>query len=240
MTGVFASVLKTAEVVSVFKKDSKLNYSNYHPISLLSNIEKILEKLMYKRLYTFLNDNTIIYDLQFGFRQQYSTFHTLTNITEKIRKALDDENIGCGVFADLQKAFYTVEHQILLADGICGVSNDWFKSYLSNRNQYVSINGYESGLIAINCGVPQGSVLGPLLFLLYINDLNQAIKFCKVHHFADDTNIVCLSNSIKKLNELVTADLKHLLNWLNANKISLNVNKTEITIFKSKQKKLEG
>ena len=244
MTGVFPSVLKTAKVVPVFKKDSKLNYSNYRPISLLSNIEKILEKLMYKRLYAFLDYNNIIYDLQFGFRQQYSTSHALINITENIRKALDDGNIECGVFVDLQKALDTVDHQILLAKlnhyGIRGVSNDWFKSYLSNRNQYVSINGYESGLAAINCGVPQGSVLGPLLFLLYINDLNQAIKFCKVHHFADDTNLLCLSNSIKKLSKLVNADLKHLLNWLNANKISLNVKKTEMIIFKSKQKKLEG
>ena len=228
-TGVFPSVLKTAKVVPVFKKDSKLDYSNYRPISLLSNIEKILEKLMYKRLYTFLNNNNIIYNLQFGFRQQYSTSHALINITEIIRKALDDGNIGCGVFVDLQKAFDTVDNQILLAKlshyGICGVSNDWFKSYLSNHSQYVSINGYDSGLAAINCGVPQGSVLGPLLFLLYINDLNQAIKFCKVHDFGDDTNLLCLGNSIKKLNKLVNADLKHLVNWLNGNKISLNVKK---------------
>ena len=103
--------------------------------------------------------------------------------------------------------------------GIRGVSNDWFKSYLPNRNQYVSINSFDSGLTTINCGVPQGSVLGPLLFLLYMNDLNQAIKFCKVHLFADDTNLLCLSNSIKKLNKLVNADLKHLVNWLNANEI---------------------
>ena len=107
--------------------------------------------------------------------------------------------------------------------GIRGVSDDWFKSYLSNRNRYVSINGYESGLVALNWGVPQGSVLGPLLFLLYINDLNQGIKFCKVHYFADDTNLLCLSNSVKKLNKLVNSDLKYLGNWLNANKISVNV-----------------
>ena len=181
-----------------------VDYSNYRPISLLSNIEKILEKLMYKGLYTFLYNNNIIYNLQFGFRQQYSTSHALINITENIRKALDDGNIDCGVFVDLQKAFDTVDHQILLAKlnhhGIHGVSNDWFKSYLSNRNQYVSINGFDSGLTSINCGIPQDSALGPLLFLLYINDLNQAIKFCKVHHFGDDTNLLCLSNSIKKLN----------------------------------------
>ena len=113
MTGVFPSVLKTAKVVPVFKKDSKLDYSNYRPISLLSNIEKILEKLMYKWLYTFLNNNNIIYNLQFGFRQRYSTSHALINITENIRKVLDDENIGCGVFVDLQIAFYTVDHRIL-------------------------------------------------------------------------------------------------------------------------------
>ena len=216
MTGVFPSALKTAKVVPVFKKDSKLNYSNYRPISMLSNIEKILEKLMYKKLYTFLNNNNIIYNLQFGFRQQYSTSHALIDITENIRKALDGGNIGCGVFVDLQKAFDTVNYQILLAKltyyGIRGVTNDWFKSYLSNRNQYVSINGFDSGLTSINCGVSQGSVLGPLLFLLYINDLNQTIKFCKVHHFADDTNLLCLSNSIKKLNKLVNTDLKHLVN----------------------------
>ena len=222
MTGVFPSVLKTTKIVPVFKKDSKLDYSNYRPISLLSNIEKILEKLMHKRLYTFLNNNSIIYNLQFGFRQQYSTFHALINITEIIRKALDDGNIGC-----------TVDHQILLAKlshyGIRGVSNDWFKSCLSNHSQYVSINGYDSGLAAINCGVPQGSVLGPPLFLLYINDLNQAIKFCEVHHFAVDTNLLCLGNS----------DLKCLVNWLNANKISLNVKKLKWQFLNLRKRNLK-
>ena len=105
-----------------------------------------------------------------------------------------------------------IEKKTLLAKlshyGFCGVSNDWFKSYLSNCHQYVFIKGYESGLAAIDCGVPQGSVLEPLLFLLYIH----TIKSCKVHHFADDTNILCLSNSIKKLNKQVNADLKHLVN----------------------------
>ena len=169
MTGVFPSVLKIAKVVPVFKKDSKLDYSNYRPISLLSNIEKILEKLMYKRLYTFLNNNNIIYNLQFGFRQQYSTSHALINITENIRKALDDENIVFGVFVDLQNFFDILDHQILSTKlnhyGICGVLSDWFESYLFDRSQYVSINENDFGLAAINCDVPQGSVLGPLLFL---------------------------------------------------------------------------
>ena len=123
---------------------------------------------MYKKLFTFFNNNNIIYNLQFGFRQQYSTSNALINITENTRKALDDGNIGCGVFVDLQKAFNTVDHQILLAKlnhyGTRGVSNDWFKSYLSNRSQYVSINGYDSGLAAINCGVPQGSSVANMRF----------------------------------------------------------------------------
>ena len=126
----FPSILKTAKVVPVFKKDSKLDYSNYCPISLLFNIEKILEEFMYKRLYTFLNNNNIIQNLQFGFRQHCSTSYAIINITENIRIALDEGNIGCGVFVDLQKAFDTVDHQMLLAKlnhGICGVSNDWFK-----------------------------------------------------------------------------------------------------------------
>ena len=168
MTDVFSSVLKTAKFVLAFKKDLRLNYNNYFPISLLSNVEKMPEKLMYKRLYTFLNSSNIIYNLQFGFRQQFPTSHASINIAENIRKALDCGNIGYGVFVDLQKAFDTVDHQMLLGKlnhyGIWRVSNDWFKSYLSNLNQYLLINGFDSGLTAINCGVPQGSVLGPLLF----------------------------------------------------------------------------
>ena len=157
MNGVFPPVLKTAKAVPVFKKDWKLDYSKYHPIYLLSDI----------KLYTFLKNN--ICNLQFGFRQ-YPTSHALGNITENIRKGLDDWNAGCGVFLVLQKAFDTVDNQILLAKlnhyGICGVSNDWFKSYLSNCNQHIYVNGYKCCLAAIHCGTPQGSVLGPLLCVL--------------------------------------------------------------------------
>ena len=129
--------------------------------------------------------------------------HVLINLTENIRQALDEGYIGYSIFVDLLKAFDTVDHEILLYKldhyDISGISNNWFKSYLSNCKQFVYINGYHSGLAQINCGVPQGSFLGPLLFLLYINDLNQAIKFCKVHHFADDTALLYLGKSIKKL-----------------------------------------
>ena len=197
---------------------------------------------MYKRLSNFLDINNLIYSLQFGFRQKYSTTHALINLTESIRQTLDEGSFGCGIFVDLQKAFDTVDHKILLHKlefyGIRGVCNDWFKSYLSDRKQFVSINGYNSDLMPVNCGVPQGSVLGPLLFLIYINDLHKAIRYCKVHHFADDTNLFHTNKSVKNLNKLVNHDMKQLNNWLSANKISLNVEKTELVIFKSPRKVL--
>ena len=113
-SGVFPSILKTAKVVPVHKKDSRLDFFNYHPISLLSNIEKNLERLMYNRIYKFFSDNNLIYSLQFGFRQKYSTVHTLISLTECIRQNLDEGNIGCGIFINLNKAFDTIEHDILL------------------------------------------------------------------------------------------------------------------------------
>ena len=117
----------------------KVDYANYRPISRLSNIEKIIEKLMYKTLSNFLDINNLIYSLQFDFRQKYSTTYALTNLTESIRQTLDEGRFGCGIFADLQKAFDTVDHKILLHKlefyGIRGACNDWFKSYLSNRKQ---------------------------------------------------------------------------------------------------------
>ena len=118
------------------------------------------------------------------------------------------------IFIDLQKAFDTVDHDILIQKlnhyGIRGVANNWFSSYLQNRSQYVSINGFNSKLEHIHCGVPQGSILGPLLFLIYINDLNCAIRYCSVHHFADDTNLLNYNNSVKRMNKQVNQDLKNI------------------------------
>ena len=140
---------------------------------------------MYDRIYKFFPDNHIICFLQFGFRQNFSTVHVIISLTENIRKNLDEANIGCGIFVDFQKAFDTVEHDIILSKlehyGICGLANEWFKYYLSNRKQYVSINVYDSNLADIKFGILQESVLGPLLFLIYINVLKQALKLCKVH-----------------------------------------------------------
>ena len=132
---------------------------------------------MYHRMYKFFSDNNLIYLLQFGFRQKYSTVHALISLTENIRKNLDEGNIGCGIFVDLQKAFDTVEHDILLSKlehyVICGLANEWFKAYLSNKKQYVSINGYDSNLVEVKFGVLQGSSSAVVSSL----DLNQALKF---------------------------------------------------------------
>ena len=173
-SGIYPS---TTEVILVHKKDSKLDFSNYRPISLLSNVEKILERLMYNRMYNFFSNNNLIYLLQYGFRQKYSTVHALISLTENFRKNLDKGNIGCGIFVNLQKAFDTAEHDILLSKlehyVICGIANGWFKFYLSNRKQYVSNNSHDSNFAEVKFGVPQGSWSAVVSSL----DLNPALKF---------------------------------------------------------------
>ena len=241
--GIYFENLKISKTIPFFKeKGSSLNCTNYRPISLLSNINKIIEKLMHERLYNFLNMHNCIYENQFGFRKKHSTDHALISITEDIRDALDNNRIACGIFIDLQKAFDTVDHDILLSKlehyGIRGTSNDWFRSYLSNRKQFVEIDGQKSDELVLKYGVPQGSVLGPLLFLIYINDLNKAIKYSRVRHFADDTNLINSNTSPKKLQKQLNLDLKNLCNWLKANKISLNASKSELLIFRHPNKRI--
>ena len=153
--------------------------SNYRPISLISNINKIFEKLMHSRLTEFLVERQILYYKQLGFWKDFTTNYAILNLLEIIQKALDGQ-IACGIFIGLEKAFDIVSHDILLQKldhyGVRGISNDWFKSYLSNRSQFISINGLTSDYKTIKCGVSQGSVLGTLLILIFINDLNIAIK----------------------------------------------------------------
>ena len=228
--------LKLAHALPIFKKGSRLLVSNYRPISLLSNLNKILEKIMHKRIYSFLEKYEILYELQFGFRAGYSTTHALIHMTEAIRSALDSGSVTCGIFVDFQKAFDTVNHDILLKKlehyGFRGVINDWFRSYLTDRKQKVAINGFESESKSLLHGVPQGSVLGPILFLIYINDLHRSIKHSITYHFADDTNLLHISNDYKTLQRKVNFDLFSLHKWLTANKISLNEAKTELIYFR--------
>ena len=228
--------LKLAHALPIFKKGSRLLVSNYRPISLLSNLNKILEKIMHKRIYAFLEKYELLYELQFGFRAGYSTTHALIHMTEAIRSALDSGSVTCGIFVDFQKAFDTVNHDILLKKldhyGFRGVINSWFRSYLTDRKQKVVINGFESENKVLPHGVPQGSVLGPILFLIYINDLHRSIKYSTTYHFADDTNLLHISKDYKSLQKKVNYDLFSLHKWLTANKISLNDGKTELIYFR--------
>ena len=238
--GIFPDLLKLAKVIPIYKKGDKLSVNNYRPISILSNISKIFEKLMHRRLYSFLNQQKILYELQFGFRLDSNTTQALIKITELIRDAIDDSMFACGIFLDFQKAFDTVKHEILLDKlehyGIRGIGLSWFKSFLSSRSQFVSVNGTVSENLSITHGVPQGSVLGPLLFLIFINDLNLSIQHSKTHHFADDTNLILIDKSLKKINKFANHDLKLASEWVRANRLSLNADKTEIVIFRAKNK----
>ena len=204
---------------------------------------KFFKKNSYSRLSTFLNIKDITYSSLLGFDQNYSTSYALIHLTEAIKEALDHVKYDRGIFVDLQKAFDTVDRNFLLGKlkhyGIRGVAYSWFESYLKDRKGYVSINGYNSKHLSISLGLPQGSVLGPLLFLIYINDLKNVTKHCKVHHFAHDINLLHINDSITKLNNAAKFDLKSLTNWLNVNKVSLNVSKTELILFKPKKKKLD-
>ena len=242
-TGIFIENLKIAKTIPIYKDaGNKLNCCNYRPISLLSNINKIIEKLMYNRLHNFLLKYNCIYDLQFGFRKGHSTIHALLHLTEDIRKTLDNNSFAVGIFVDLQKAFDTVDHNILLRKlefyGIRGLANKWFKSYLNKRKQFVSIDEIYSDEAIMHYGVPQGSVLGPLLFLIYINDLHRAIEFSTTRHFADDTNLLIKNKSLKQLKKRLNYDLRNLCNWLKSNKISLNASKTKLIIFRHPNKNI--
>ena len=241
--GTFPSYLKSALVCPIFKKGDKSKCANYRPISLLSNIGKIFERVMYNRIEEFLNEFETIYQLQFGFRKKYSTNHALLSIVEKIRSNLDNKTFSCGVFVDLEKAFDTVNHMILLKKldhyGIRGIANKWIRSYLSNRYQCVSANGVKSKKLKVRCGVPQGSILGPLLFIIYINDMHKALNKCTVHHFADDTNLLFSNKSPDVIRKTMNNELELLFDWLCANRLSLNVAKTEFIIFRPPKMNLD-
>ena len=241
--GCFPDMLKVANVCPIYKKKCKKKCENYRPISLLPNLSKLFERAMHSRLYEYLENNHLLYDLQFGFRKKNSTVHALLDIVDKIRENLDNKTFSCGVFIDLEKAFDTVNHNILLQKlqfyGILGKNISWFTSYLSNRKQRVKINSQFSPYADISCGVPQGSILGPLLFLIYINDMKNSTKHSIVHHFADDTNLLCSERCEKLLKRKLNEDLKLIYTWLCANRLSLNVDKTEFIVFRPPRQKLD-
>ena len=240
VTGIFPDICKVAKVIPLYKKDDPLFCKNYKPISLLPIFSKIFEKIIYKRMYSFLNDNKLIYNRQFGFRSNYSTDHALISSIETIKKKLDSGNYVCGVFIDLEKAFDTVNYEILCNKltyyGFRGKIELLIKSFLSNRKQLVSINSFESSELPLNCGVPQGSTLGPLLFLIYINDFRFCLKNSHSSHFADDTCIISSAKQLKSIESELNYDLKSATTWLEANRLSLNVDKSKLIIFHSKQK----
>ena len=192
-------------------------------------------------MYNFLESNKLLHDKQFGFRAKHSTNHALISLSEPIKSYLDTKQVAGGIFIDLEKAFNTVNHSILCDKlkyyGFRGKSNELIKSFLSNRSQYVSINGYDSNKLDVNCGVPQGSILGPLLFLTYINDLRYSLKFCSTSHCADDTCIIYANKKPKTLKTNINHDLNKWTDWLRANRLSLNVDKTKLIIFRSKYSK---
>ena len=190
-------------------------------------------------MYYFLDKNNLIYEKQFGFRAKHSVNHALISTTEHIKNKLELGNFVAGVFIDLEKAFDTVNHMILIDKlayyGFRGVTQKLIESFLTSREQYVSINGYDSDELDVACGVPQGSTLGPLLFPIYINDLRFSLKSSVANHFANDTCIIHQSKKLKMLESNLNHDLKLCFEWLNANRLSLNTDKTKLLFFHSKK-----
>ena len=235
ITGVFPYELNIANVIPIFKSGDEMVFSNYRPVSVLPVFSKLFERLMYNRLITFINDNKILYEYQFGFQKGKSTYMAMVMLIEKVTEALDRGECVIGLFLDFSKAFDTVDQKVLLQKleiyGIQDVSLKWFKDYLANRTQYVTYNTIKSTKENVNCGVPQGSRLGPLLFLLYINDLSLVTEYCFSILFADDTNVFISGKDLEVLCNRLNGELESICEWLCSNKLSLNVSKTYYMVF---------
>ena len=241
-TGLFPNSLKIARITPIYKSGDITDMSNYRPISVLPCFSKILERIMYNRLYNHLRENNILYNKQFGFQKNTSADHAILELVNELRQSFDENKFTVGVFIDLSKAFDTIDHKILLHKlkhyGINGNILKWFSNYLSNRQQYIQYDKINrTNYLNTKCGVPQGSILGPLLFLLYVNDLHQASNAIKPIMFADDTNFFYSHRNIKLLFDTVNKELKNVNEWFKANKLSLNTKKTEYTFFHKLSKK---
>ena len=234
--GVFPTKMKIAKVIPIFKKDSRENVENYRPISLLPVFSKLFERLVHRRLTKFLKRCNIIYEKQFGFRKNHSTSHATSYLSSEIYQSLEGSEKALCVFMDLSKAFDTINIDILIQKldhyGVRGIANKWFKSYLTGRKQFVQINQHKSeNVFDILHGVPQGSILGPVLFSLYINDFWKCLNSGEAVMFADDTTIIFKDKSVKVLCAKANSDLSSAANWLAENKLSLNIIKTKYMIF---------
>ena len=231
----YPTLLKVAKVIALFKKGERHNPHNYRPISLLSSFNKIFEKIIAKRLIAFLEQYNILFDYQYGFRRLYSTTLALIDFSDNIHRFVDLGHYAISIFIDLTKAFDTVNHEILLSKlnsyGIRGHANTFLRSYLSNRTQFTVVNGVRSDHNIISCGVPQGSVLGPLLFSLNINDLYMAVGSDTVRLFADDTVLFMHDPNLNKLINDITEKFTELYNWCVCNKLTINGEKTNFVLF---------
>lgn len=240
-TGTVPNSLKLAKIIPIHKAKEKELPTNYRPISLLPCISKILEKVIHIRLYNFLNKHGLFYRNQYGFRPNHSTIHAVTDFTIDVTSTLCRKEKCLAVYLDLSKAFDTIQHETLITKlkyyGVRGVALSWFASYLDNRKQFVEFKDTKSDTVnAQSYGVPQGSVLGPLLFIIYTNDLYNSLKFSKAILFADDTTIYVTGSHLQRLCMMLNSDLTELADWFKANKLSLNVSKTRYMLITNNPK----
>ena len=233
--GIVPEEFKLAKVIPIYEGEDDQIIQNYRPISVLPFLSKICEKIIFINVIEFLNENKLFYDCQFGFRKNHATSHAIITLTERVSKALDTGKIVVGVFLDLKKAFDTVDHNILLKKlekyGIKGNILNWFKSYLSCRKQYVLYNNCKSDIKLITHGVPQGSILGPLLFIVYINDFSRASELLFSIIFDDDTSVFIEGTHYEQVISILNKELKKVDVWLQANKLTMNLIKTHYMVF---------
>ena len=239
--GYYPESFKVARVVPVFKSEDPIQFSNYRPVSVLPVLSQVFERILKSRLVQFFADQEVIIPSQYGFRSGHSTAMAILDMVEKIRGAWSEKNSALGVFVDLKKAFDTVDHNILLQKlehyGIRGPTLKILESYLKDRSQYVCYGGHESERGSVSCGVPQGSVLGPLFFLIYVNDMVSASKDLELVLFADDTNIFAKSENPSELIRKVNKGMNEIEKWFKCNRLTLNLKKTEYVFFEGPSKK---